>query len=141
MSSPSFESMAHLGGSPSPRPTRQTQNGVVLELADLSTIAGVGGVVWSAAPQGVHVNLVVLEPGGAIAAHRNDALDVLVVVLSGAGHAVVDDEEVQMEPMRALLVPRGSERSFRAATDGLRYLTVHAQRGPMGIGGPRTGKD
>lgn len=105
----------------------------MLEPVDLSAVAGAGGVVWSAAPQGVHVNLVVLEPGEVIAAHRNDALDVLVVVLAGVGCAVVDGDEIPITPVNAVLVPRGSERSFVAGDEGLRYLTVHAERGRLQI--------
>lgn len=102
---------------------------------DLARIAGAGGVVWSVSPEGFHANLVVLEPVGSIAAHRNDALDVLLVVVGGAGRATVDDAVVELTPACALLVPRGSVRSITASAIGLRYLTVHGQRGPLTIGG------
>ena len=102
---------------------------------DLSLMEGTGGVVWSVSPPGFHTNLVVLEPGGMIQAHRNDALDVLVVVLAGSGTAMVDEEIVELRPSIALLVPRGATRSVQAEADadGLRYLTVHAQRAPLTI--------
>jgi mannose-6-phosphate isomerase-like protein (cupin superfamily) len=101
---------------------------------DLLRVEGESGVVWSVSPQGFHSNLVVLEPGGSIGRHRNDALDVLFVVLAGAGQAVVDTESVALEPGIALLVPRGADRSISAGPDGLRYLTVHAERGALTIG-------
>lgn len=53
-----------------------------MQRTDQSQVQGAGGVVWSASPDGLHTNLVVLD----------------------AGH------------------------------QELRYLTVHAQRGPMTIG-------
>lgn len=90
---------------------------------------GVGGVVWSVSPDGFHTNLVVLEPGRSIAAHRNDTPDVLLVVLAGGGTAEVDDETVALAT--AVHVPRGSVRAITAGSAGVRYLTVHAQRGSL----------
>ena len=113
---------------------------MIVPPVDLSRIDGAGGVLWSVSPGGFHMNLVVLEPGGSIGAHRNDALDVLVVVLAGAGTATVDDDTVELGPTHALLVPRGASRSIAAGPSGLRYLTVHSQRGPLAIGG-REGDD
>ncbi len=101
---------------------------------DLSRVAGAGGVVWSVSPGGFHGNLVVLGPGGAVGAHRNDAVDVLVVVLDGEGMAAVEGEPVRLAPTAALLLPRGATREIAAGPAGLRYLTVHAERAPLGIG-------
>jgi len=118
-------------------PTKEQAGGpapVIVQTVDLSRMEGAGGVVWSVSPDGFHANLVVLEAAGAIAGHRNDALDVLIVVLAGAGRARVDDDTFDLAPAGALLVPRGAERSITAGPAGLRYLTVHAQRGPLTIG-------
>jgi quercetin dioxygenase-like cupin family protein len=101
---------------------------------DLAAIAGSGGVVWSASPGGVHTNLVVLDPGGEIGTHRNDAVDVLVIVLDGAGVLTIDGSDAALTPIAAVLVPRGATRSVRAGADGVRYLTVHAEREPLTIG-------
>ena len=78
----------------------------------------------------------VLEGGGSIAAHRNDAVAVLVVVLTGAGTLSVDGEDVALEPAIAVQVPTGTTRSIAAGPTGLRYLTIHAEREPLGIGRP-----
>jgi quercetin dioxygenase-like cupin family protein len=102
-----------------------------LSPVDLSQVPGAGGVVWSASPEGLHTNLVVLDAGGTIPAHRNDAIDVLVVVLAGTGTLTVDETPVGLAPSAALLVPRGTKRAIRAGADGLRYLTIHAARPPL----------
>jgi quercetin dioxygenase-like cupin family protein len=107
---------------------------VSVQCIDLAQVAGAGGVVWSVSPEGFHTNLVVLEAGGSIPAHRNDGLDVLIVVLAGSGVATVDDDAVALAAISALLVPRGAVRSVTAGRLGLRYLTVHAPRGPLTIG-------
>jgi quercetin dioxygenase-like cupin family protein len=98
----------------------------------LSDVAGSGGVVWSASPAGVHVNLVVLDPGGSIAAHRGE-LDVLFVIVQGDGTLTVDGTPAAVSSSTALLVPSGATRAVDAGAEGLRYLTIHAQRGPLSI--------
>ncbi len=101
---------------------------------DLTAVAGDGGVVWSAAPEGLNVNLVVLGPGQAIAAHRNDELDVLVVVLAGAASIAVDDVVHDVRATGALVVPRGALRSVTpSGADGVRYLTVHRRRSGLDV--------
>jgi quercetin dioxygenase-like cupin family protein len=107
------------------------------DAVDLGSVDGEGGVVWSASPEGVHVNLVVLAPGQSIAAHRNDSLDVLLVLLDGTATATVRDAAVDLEPTDALLVPKGATRAMTAGSGGVRYLTVHAQRPPLAIGSRR----
>lgn len=102
-------------------------------VVDLAAVAGSGGVVWSVSPQGFHANLVVLGPHEAILSHRNDSVDVLIVVVAGDGSAFVDGRSVALVPSSALLVRRGAERSIRAGVAGLRYLTIHEQRGPLTI--------
>lgn len=103
---------------------------------DLALVEGAGGVVWSVSPTGLHTNLVVLEPGGSIVGHRNDAVDVLVIALAGGGTLTVDEVPVALAPSIAALVPLGVRRAVTAGPDGLRYLTIHAARGPLSIGPP-----
>ena len=113
---------------------RDAQADAAVAAVDLTQVDGASGVVWSVSPAGFHTNLVVLDAGGAIASHRNDAVDVLVVVLAGAGAATVDGDRVELGPSTALLVPRHSVRAIAAGASGLRYLTVHADREPLTIG-------
>jgi quercetin dioxygenase-like cupin family protein len=100
-------------------------------------VSGAGGVVWSGAPSGVNVNLVVLEGGSAIGDHRNDEVDVLVVVIEGSAIVHVDDATWTLHATDALLVPKGARRSIDASDDGVRYLTIHAARAPLAIKGKR----
>jgi quercetin dioxygenase-like cupin family protein len=102
-------------------------------VVDLGTVEGGGGVVWSVSPGGFHTNLVVLRPGEAIAAHRNDALDVLVVVLAGSATVTIDGAPSELGAAGAVLVPLGSVREITAGPRGVRYLTVHAQALPLTI--------
>jgi quercetin dioxygenase-like cupin family protein len=100
---------------------------------DLAALEGDGGVLWSASPAGLHANLVVLGSGATIGAHRNDDLDVLLVVLAGAATVTIGERPARVEATSALVIPRRAIRSITAGPDGVRYLTVHAARGPMTI--------
>ena len=95
---------------------------------DLSTVAGAGGVVWSVSPPGLHANLVVLEAGAGIGDSRNDALDVLLVVLAGEATVTVDGTPAELRASSALLVPRRATRRIVAGPAGVRYLSVHPTR-------------
>jgi quercetin dioxygenase-like cupin family protein len=102
-------------------------------VADLDAVAGDGGVVWSASPTGLHVNLVVLGPGEAIPSHVNERLDVLLVVLAGAGTIIVDDTATPLVAHRAVQIPKQTRRSVEAGPTGIRYLTIHAAPPPLTI--------
>jgi quercetin dioxygenase-like cupin family protein len=113
------------------------QDWPVLDVVDLLAPADGSGVMWSTSPEGFHANLVSLEPGGAIEAHRNDEVDVLVIVVAGAGCIDVDGAPTDLRAGTAVVIPKGTVRRIQAGADNLRYLTVHARRDPMSIGGPR----
>lgn len=104
------------------------------EPVDLEAVPGEGGVVWSVSPDGFHANLVVLGSHGTIEEHRNDAVDVLMVVLAGAGTVNVDGDPRVLAAGTALLVARGAVRAIAAGDGGLRYLSVHGQRPGLTIG-------
>lgn len=104
----------------------------VVDLNALPALDG-SGVIWSAPPGDLNVNLVSLEPGHVIEEHRNDALDVLVVVLSGDGEITVDDDAHHVTGQQLLLIPAGARRSFRAGQFRLAYLSIHRARGPAQI--------
>lgn len=93
------------------------------------------GVHWTLDPPGeLNVNLVHLDAGHAIGEHVNDAVDVVIVVLAGAGRLTTDGRSTALTPQVVAHVPRASRRSLRAADgEGLDYLSIHRRRGPLGI--------
>lgn len=99
------------------------------DLAPLLHAAG-DGVHWTLAGAGdLNANLVRLEPGHRMGAHVNDEVDVLVVVLDGAGQAMVDGATVALHAHVVAHVPKGAAREIVAGEAGLAYLTVHRRRG------------
>jgi len=62
-------------------------------------------------------------------------------VLAGRGRVEIDgDSATPVERGVAVVIPKGTTRRIAAGGegdgDGLRYVTVHARRAPMSIGGP-----
>ncbi|EFG64821.1 hypothetical protein [Streptomyces sp. SPB074] len=95
------------------------------------------GALWRLAEPArqLDANLVRLGPGEEVAAHREDALDVLLLVVAGSGHA----GPVDLGPGSALWLPRGATRALRAGAHGLAYVTAHRRRAGLAIGGARAG--
>jgi quercetin dioxygenase-like cupin family protein len=92
------------------------------------------GVHWTlAGSDDLNANLVRLGPDRSMAEHRNEDVDVLVIVMAGSARLVVDDEDRLVAPGVLALVPRGATRAIHAGADGLAYITVHRRRGPLGI--------
>lgn len=90
---------------------------------------GADGVHWTLERAGdLNANLVHLEPGHAIDEHVNDAVDVLVVVVAGAGTLTIAGSDQPLAPHAVVDVPKGTARRVRAGESGLWYLTVHVRR-------------
>jgi len=85
-----------------------------------------------------NMNLVHLDPGSSVAAHVNNALDLAVVVLSGAGQIRINKNLYALVPHVLAAVPRGAERAIEAGEAGITYVTLHRRRGPLEIGPNRT---
>ena len=109
------------------------------EVIDLAALDGAGGAIWSVSPGGVHTNLVALASGDSIAHHRNDEVDVLVVVLEGFAIFRIEDTGFGLSSHTAVMIPRGVARSVEAGPGGVRYLSIHAERAPL-TPGPRRGR-
>jgi quercetin dioxygenase-like cupin family protein len=98
-------------------------------------VGGGDGARWSLPHGGdLDANLVGLGPGSVIGSHRNDEVDVLVYVQSGAGELTIDDEVHSVRGGWVVLVPRGSCRSVRASNRGLVYLSIHRRRDGLQLG-------
>jgi quercetin dioxygenase-like cupin family protein len=106
--------------------------GVALDAVDLT---GADGAVWSLPHDGdLDANLVKLGPGGAMAAHRNAEVDVLVVVIAGEGTVSIDGHDIEVSQHHLVRIPKGTLRRVTAGATGLVYLSVHRARAGLGIG-------
>ncbi len=88
------------------------------------------GAVWALEQRECDLdsNLIALPPDKKIDAHVGPDVDVLILVLAGAGLLVTESGEVHLAEGSLAILPRRSQRAFVAGPEGLRYLTVHQKR-------------
>ncbi|MYV61309.1 cupin domain-containing protein, partial [Streptomyces sp. SID4931] len=110
---------------------------VLAVIDDLLSAAAPGerGALWHLAEPGreLDANLVRLPPGAEVGEHQEDVLDVLLVVLEGAGRLAAGGQVLVLAPGTVLWLPRTSRRALAAGPDGLAYLTVHRRRPGLAI--------
>ena len=107
----------------------------VIPPVDLASLAGGGnhpGALWRLDGEDLQANLVRLDQGDGIEPHRNDEVDVLVVVVLGRGELTLDGQVHQLAPMVIACLPKGTVRAIQAVDGPLAYLSIHRRR-PAGL--------
>ena len=112
------------GGMPDPIPP--------VDLASLAAGRNRQGALWRLDGEDLQANLVWLGRGDRIEPHRNDGVDVLVVVVSGRGELTLDGQVHPLAPMVLAHLPKGTVRAVVAVDGPLAYLSVHRRR-PAGL--------
>ncbi len=108
-------------------------------LADIHRVIGeaggahspdAAGAVWrlQMSRRDLDSNIIRLQPGATIDRHTGPELDVLLLVLAGAGRLGTELGMLDMHPGALIWLPRRSQREIIAGSDGLAYLTVHQRR-------------
>ncbi|MFJ6754480.1 MULTISPECIES: cupin domain-containing protein [unclassified Streptomyces] len=107
----------------------------VASLVEAATQAQ-GGALWrlKGIDRQLDANLVRHLPGTGGAAHTEDEVDVMLVVVAGAGTLTLDGTQSELSPGFLGLLPRGTSRALLAGPEGLLVLTVHRRRRGMRIG-------
>ena len=98
---------------------------------DLNAPPDGSGPLWGMQSGELNATLLAWPPGGGVAEHVNDELEVLVVVLSGSVRVTLAGAEHELAAGHLLLVPRGCARAIAAGPAGVRYLSVHRRRAPL----------
>jgi quercetin dioxygenase-like cupin family protein len=102
---------------------------------DLASLAAGGnhpGALWRLDEEDLQANLIWLGRGDRIESHRNDEVDVLVVVISGRGELTLDGQVHPLAPMNLAHIPKGTVRALVAIDGPLSYVSVHRRR-PAGL--------
>jgi quercetin dioxygenase-like cupin family protein len=97
------------------------------------------GARWRLDGEELQANLVRLDRGDRIQPHRNDEVEVLVVVVSGRGELTLDGQVHPLAPMVVAHLPKGAVRAIQAVDGPLAYLSVHRRR-PAGLQVGRPGQ-
>ncbi len=98
---------------------------------DLAAAGPGAGPLWGMQSDDLNATLLAWPPGGVVAEHVNDELDVIMVVLAGSADVQLDGAEHRLGPEQLLLIPRGCARAVTAGPGGVRYLSVHRRRKPL----------
>jgi quercetin dioxygenase-like cupin family protein len=113
---------------------------IPVDLASLAAGAEGAGALWRLDGEDLQANMVRLGVGDRIQPHRNDEVDVLVVVISGRGELALGGQVHPLAPMALVHVPKGTVRAMVAVEGPLAYLSVHRRRSAglqVGRQGPR----
>src|SRR5689334_8138381 len=103
--------------------------GTLVDLVALAVAGGArSGPRWSTESTDLDITLLAWSAGEAIASHRNDEVDVLLVVVAGMGAVTVNGVVHVLTPGQALLIPKGAERAVRCTGPSFSYLSVHRRR-------------
>jgi len=87
------------------------------------------GAVRSLVSTDLNVNVVRLAQGESIERHVNREVDVLIIVLEGAGTLIIADQTHELQAGIAMMIPKESWRAIHAASDSdLAYVTCHRRR-------------
>ena len=86
------------------------------------------GPLTSITTSQLNVNLLRLAPGDVIAEHVNTEVDVLLVIVGGAGELVLDGMARPLHAGQIVVVPRGVARSLRCVAESLVYVSCHQRR-------------
>jgi quercetin dioxygenase-like cupin family protein len=111
---------------------------------DMASLAAGGnhpGALWRLDGEDLQANLIRLDQGDRIRPHRNDEVDVLMVVVSGRGELTLDGQVHQLAPTVVAHLPKGTVRAVEAVDGPLAYLSVHRRRSAgLQVGRPVQGR-
>jgi quercetin dioxygenase-like cupin family protein len=105
-----------------------TLAGILIDLADLGERAKSSGPQWSHESTDLDLTLLTWTASQGIASHVNDEVDVMLVVVAGAGEVTVNDDVYRLQTGQALLIPKGTQRSIRCTGERFSYLSLHRRR-------------
>ena len=88
----------------------------LVDLARLAAGGGHPGARWRLDGEDLQANLVRLDQGDRIQPHRNDEVEVLVVVVAGRGELTLDGQVHQLAPMVVAHLPKGRSGRSRPWT-------------------------
>ena len=103
-----------------------------VDLAGLAAGGNHPGALWRLDGEDLQANLIWLGRGDRIESHRNDEVDVLVVVIDGRGELTLDGQVHPLAPMMLAHIPKGTVRALVAVDGPLSYVSVHRRR-PAGL--------
>ena len=100
----------------------------VITPAALLEMATVQGPIWSHTTEDFNINLLRFKAGEGIDLHVNPEVDVIGVVVEGAGQRIIGSDIQTVELGHIFIIPRGAPRAIRALRAIFAYVSCHRRR-------------
>ncbi|MCA3748877.1 MAG: cupin domain-containing protein [Rubrobacter sp.] len=112
--------------------------GILLDMARVAAeAADRRGTVWTLSGSWeLNANLLRFPAGTGVKEHTNEAVDVLLVGVTGEGLVRIGGDEHRLRPGVLVAVPKGVRRSLSSLSEDFSCLSVHRRRGPLLPGRP-----
>ena len=108
-----------------------TPQAQVMDLGAFAAAAsanGTAGAVWSLVSTDLNLNLLHFSDGDGVAAHVNNEVDVIGLVVAGEGTLDLDGRQERLQPGHLFFVPKGARRAITSRSSDFTYLSCHRRR-------------
>ncbi len=109
----------------------ETTQALVVDLSAFAAAATgnkTAGAVWSLASADLNLNVLHFGAGDGVAAHVNNEVDVIGLVIAGEGTLDLDGRQERLLPGRLFFVPKGARRAITSRSSDFAYLSCHRRR-------------
>jgi mannose-6-phosphate isomerase-like protein (cupin superfamily) len=114
-----------------PRKHMETRQAQIIDLAAIATQASANetvGAIWSLVSTDLNLNVLHFGDGDGVAAHINNEVDVLGLVIAGEGVLDLDGRQERLQPGLLFFIPKGARRSITSRSSDFTYLSCHRRR-------------
>ena len=103
----------------------------------LAAPSDASGSIWKLEPhtRGLDCNIIAIAPGEEIGQHEGPGLDVVIVVLDGAGELETEETIALQQRLDGVVAQAVGAPLYRRRS-GLRYFSVHTRKRGLQIGRP-----
>jgi quercetin dioxygenase-like cupin family protein len=108
--------------------TPQAQVHDLTAFAAAASASGTAGAVWSLVSTDLNLNLLHFSDDDGVAAHVNNEVDVIGLVITGEGTLDLDGQQERLQQGRLFFVPRGARRAIISRSSDFTYLSCHRRR-------------
>ncbi len=105
-----------------------TPDAPIITLSEVLTATAGPGPVWTQSSRDLNVNLLSFAAGQGVPRHINDEVDVLIVVVEGAGVLELDGVAHPLRAGQVCLIPAGAKRALWSSSGAFAYPTCHRRR-------------
>lgn len=99
-----------------------------MKFVDCQSVTGTAGAIWGIETDDLDATVVRWNEGKGVNLHTNNEVDVVMIVISGEGNAIVGNEQLHLHEGVMVIIPKTVERSIIATKGALTYINVHKRK-------------